>query len=395
MGMIDTDIAVVGGGIAGLAATARLAAVGAEVLCIDPAPAAEESDDLRTTAYLQPAIETLQAAGAWDAMAAESAPLWTMRLVDAGGPQPMVRESCDFTAAELQDRPFGHNVPNRTAKQALRAAVGDRLLDGRTVASVLRREREAILRLSDGTQIRARLVVAADGRDSAVRQGAGIAARRWDYVQRALVFAVRHEAPHRGVSTEIHRTGGPLTLVPMPDREGAPCSAVVWMVPAAEAEGLKTLDNAALSAELTARTLGLFGPLQILGPRAVWPIIGQLASRVIGERLALVAEAAHVIPPIGAQGLNTSLADVETLARLVGEARDAERDIGARALLSRYQMRRWPDMAARVAGVDVLNRFAMAKAQPIRDLRRLGLSAIHRIAPVRQLAMRLGMGASR
>ena len=395
--MDEVDILVAGGGVAGLAATACLAAEGITVACVDPLPREAEGPDLRTTAFLMPAVETLDRAGAWDATAARAAPLWTMRLVDAGGERRMAREDCPFEAREMGERPFGYNVTNLAARRALVERIGAlpdaRLIDRATVEGVVRRTAEAVARLSDGRQIRARLVVAADGRDSALREAAGIKARRWTYAgQRALVFAVTHPEPHAGVSTEIHRTGGPLTLVPMPDHEGRPCSSVVWMVPGARAEELAAMDDARLGIEITTETMGLFGPLEVASKRAIWPIIGQLAARLHAERLALIAEAAHVIPPIGAQGLNMSLKDIETLARLVGVARRTGRDIGEARLLARYHMARWPEMAARVAGVDILNRFAMAEAQPVRDLRRLGLKAIHRIGPVRQFAMRLGMG---
>jgi 2-octaprenyl-6-methoxyphenol hydroxylase len=164
------------------------------------------------------------------------------------------------------------------------------------------------------------------------------------------------------------------------------------MAPGPRAARLHALDDVALGAELTAETMGLFGPLEVTGPRALWPIIGQIATRLAAPRLALVAEAAHVIPPIGAQGLNMSLADIETLARLAGEARAKGDDIGAPGLLAAYQRQRYPEMAARVAGIDLLNRAAQAEAQPLRDLRRAGLKAIHGIRPLRRAAMRWGLG---
>ena len=396
MERIDTEILIAGGGLAGLASAARLAATGRSVTVVDPAPAETGAgDDRRTTAILAPGVETLTRAGVWGAMAPGAAPLRTMRLVDAGGVERRPRETADFTAQELQDTPFGWNVANRPARAALlerlEALAEVRVLRGVAVTGLLARSGETVARLSDGRRIRARLALACDGRDSTLRRLAGIGVTRWDYGQTALVFPVTHPEPHEGVSTEIHRTGGPLTLVPMPDLDGRPSSSVVWMVPAARGARLAALDDAALGAELTGETMGLFGPLTVAGARGAWPIIGQIAHAMRGERLALAAEAAHVIPPIGAQGLNMSLADIECLAGLI-EA-DRAGDPGAPDLLARYEMRRWPETAARVAGVDVLNRFAQAEAQPLRDIRRLGLKAIHDLTPIRRLAMRLGMGA--
>lgn len=390
--MIETEILVAGGGIAGMSAAARFASLGRDVVLVDPASAKGGVPDLRTTAFLQPAIRTLEQAGAWAAMCREAAALSTMRLVDAGGRERVVRKTADFTAAEVMDRPFGFNVANTAIREALEGRLeeaGVQSLREVAVTGTVERIDTRIARLSDGRQIAARLMIAADGRDSALREMAGLVARRWHYGQKALVFAVSHEAPHEGVSTEIHRTGGPLTLVPMPDRDGRPCSSVVWMVPGTRAARLAVLGPKALGAELTAETMGLFGALEVLGSHAVWPIIGQLATRLTAPRLALIAEAAHVIPPIGAQGLNMSLKDVETLAHLIGGSEDP----GAPPILARYQARRWPDMAARVAGVDMLNRAAQAEWQPLRDLRHLGLGAIHDIQPIRRLAMKLGLGA--
>lgn len=396
--MIDTDILVAGGGIAGLSAAARLGAAGFDVICVDPAPADRPGADLRTTAFLQPAVDTLDRAGAWTAMSDGAAALWTMRLVDAGGTERSPRETADFEASELMDRPFGWNVPNTAARAALLDRLDElpsaRLIGGDTVTGLVTRRTEALARLASGPTVRARLVIAADGRDSRLREGAGIRAHRWHYGQKALVFAVTMGRPHDGVSTEIHRTGGPLTFVPMPDRDGRPCTSVVWMVPGARAARLAELDDRRLAAELELEAMGLFGRLQIAGPRAVWPIIAQVASRLTGQRLALVAEAAHVVPPIGAQGLNMSLADIECLAGLAGAARDAGRDIGGPDLLDTYQRRRHPEMLARAAGIDLLNRAAQAEAQPLRDLRRAGLRAIHQAAPMRHLAMKLGLGVS-
>lgn len=397
MSVQSTDILVVGAGLAGLTAAARFAADGFEVVIADakPAPPPDAVGDLRTTAFLQPAIATLRRAGAWEGMADGAEALWTMRLVDAGGATNAARETVDFQSAEMGERPFGWNVTNTAARAALLArldALGVAVRAPAALEALTLRDDAAFARLGDGSAWRARLVIGADGRDSRVRAFAGLGRRRWDYDQKALVFAVAHPRPHDGASTEIHRAGGPFTLVPMPDRDGRHMSSVVWMERADEADRLAALDATAFAQALNARALDVLGRLEPVGPRAAWPIIGQIAEAMAARRTAVLAEAAHVIPPIGAQGLNMSLADLEDLAQRAQAARQAGRDIGGTEMLQAFQRRRYPETMARVAGVDALNRAARAAARPLRDLRRLGLAAIGRVTPARRLAMRIGMG---
>lgn len=401
MTRIETDILVVGGGAAGLAATALFAAEGRRALCVDrEAPRLDARDpaaDLRTTAFLMPSVETLDRAGAWTKLAAEAAPLRIMRLIDAGGVENVARETADFVSTEMQDRPFGYNLPNTSIRRALLERIAELPGAGHRAPAALRRltvrDREALALLSDGAQVRAKLVVAADGRDSETRRQLGLTARRWGYGQKALVFAVTHDRPHEGVSTEIHRTGGPFTLVPLPDREGAHRSSVVWMETGPRAAALAGMTPEAFEAELNARSCGVLGELRLASRIALWPIVSQLAPRLDGPRGALMGETAHVVPPIGAQGLNMSLADAAALAGIVAETATSGGDIGGPEPLARYHRERWPEMAARVAGIDALNRAAMAEAPALRDLRRAGLHALHGIAPLRRTAMRLGMGA--
>jgi 2-octaprenyl-6-methoxyphenol hydroxylase len=399
MERIETDILIAGGGVAGLTAAAAFATAGFGVLCVDPVPpvttAEAEGSDLRSTAFLMPAVRLLERAGLWERLAPHAAALRVMRIADAGGANEKVRATADFAAAELGQEVFGYNLPNWLLRREMVARLAEiapaALRTGR-VDHVTPRTAEALARLSDGTGVRARLVIAADGRDSALREGLGIAARRWSYGQKALVFTVAHAEPHHGVSTEIHRSGGPFTLVPLPDRDGAPHSAVVWMETGPRAAELAALNPADFEAALNARSCGVLGPLRLASPRRLWPIVAQVADRLDGPRTALVAEAAHVVPPIGAQGLNMSLKDIATLLDLATAARGAGRDIGGQELLGRYHRARNADILARVAGIDALNRAAMAGGRTICDLRLAGLQALHGVAPLRRAAMRLGLG---
>lgn len=394
----DIDIFISGGGVAGLAATIAFAQAGFTTLCADPMPPVTTRDaagsDLRTTAFLQPAQAFLDRIGLWSTFAPHATPLQVMRIVDAGGKVAEPRASHDFNAADISDQPFGWNLPNWLLRREMVSHL-DRLpnatfLPGTGTAHVLTRQREARVTLTDGTRLRAKLIVAADGRNSPVREALGIGVNTTRYGQKALAFAVTHARPHDNISTEIHRTGGPFTLVPLPDHDGKPCSAIVWMDRGPEVARLAALPEAAFEAEMTERSAGLYGPLALASRRTVWPIISQVADRMHGERTALVAEAAHVMPPIGAQGLNMSLADIATLLEIAEANRD---DPGAPEGLAKFARARHRDVKARVAGVDALNRASMAEAQGLRDMRLTALNALYSVAPVRRVLMRAGLGA--
>ena len=392
-----TDILISGGGVAGLTAAAAFGAAGFRVVCVDPAPPVTEEAgtgaDLRTTAFLQTSRRVLEAAGLWSRLAPHGAALRVMRIVDAGGDTPEPRMVKDFDAAEIGGEPFGWNFPNWLLRRETVARLAELpnvdFRPGTATRSVLTREGEARVTLSDGVQVSARLLVAADGRASPVREAAGIGVRTMRYGQKALAFAVTHPVPHDNVSTEIHRSGGPFTLVPLPDRDGRPCSAVIWMERGPEVLRLAALPVPEFEAEMLARSAGLFGPLALVTRRTVWPIIAQIADRFDAERTALLAEAAHVVPPIGAQGLNMSLAD---LACLVDLATAAPERLGDRAMLAAYHRRRWPEVKARVTGIDLLNRASMLSARPLRDLRAGALGALHSARPVRRALMKAGLG---
>lgn len=392
-----TDILISGGGVAGLTAAAAFGSAGFRVICVDPAtPVTEEAEagaDLRTTAFLQPSRRVLEQAGLWERIAPHGAALKVMRIVDAGGERPEPRIVKDFDASEIGDEPFGWNFPNwllrreTIARLALLPNVAFR--PGTGTRAVFTRQGEARVTLSDGSQVSARLLVAADGRDSPVREAVGIGVRTFRYGQKALAFAVTHPVPHDNVSTEIHRSGGPFTLVPLPDRQGLPCSAVVWMERGPEVLRLAGLPVPEFEAEMFDRSAGLFGPLKLVTRRSVWPIIARIADRFDAERTALLAEAAHVVPPIGAQGLNMSLAD---LACLLDLARAAPERLGDRDMLATYNRRRWPEVKARVLGIDLLNRASMLSARPLRDLRAGALNALYSLRPVRHTLMKAGLG---
>ena len=391
---VETQILISGGGVAGLTAACLFGSAGYHVICVDPAAPITERDvagaDLRSTAFLQPSVHVLERAGLWHRLANHATALQVMQIADAGT-DGQLHNARAFDAADISELPFGWNLPNWLIRRELVARLAELPnVDFRTGVKtdrMLARSSMAKAWLSDGTVVQAELVIAADGRGSSLRQAAGIDVKTKRYGQKALAFAVTHAVPHENISTEIHRSGGPFTLVPLPDFEGRPSSAVVWMEDGAKAQTLFALEEDAFNAAMSERSCHILGPLSLASNRSIWPIISQVAARFSARRLALVAEAAHVVPPIGAQGLNMSLADLQSLLDL-----GTKHPLGSDAMLDAYDAERRRNVGLRVAGIDLLNRASQADADWLRDIRRWGIGAIHDAKPIRTTLMNMGLG---
>jgi 2-octaprenyl-6-methoxyphenol hydroxylase len=388
---MPVDILVAGTGPTGLAAALALATTGAAIVLAGPRHSGSAAGfDTRTAALFTGSLALLRALGAWPAVEPGSAPIAAIRLVDDTGSLLRAPEVL-FTAAEAGLRAFGWNVPNSVLVQALAARVDAtaaiRWQDGRTVASLRPGSQRAVVTLDDGSRIAARLVAAADGRHSPCRAGAGIETTGWEYPQTAIATSFAHSRPHGGVSTELHRPAGPLTVVPMPDN----ASSLVWVEARAIAARLMRLDDDGFRASLEARLMGLLGTVGRIGPRRAFPLGGLSAGELARSRVALVGEAAHVIPPIGAQGLNLGLRDAAALADVVADARAAGRDIGADGVLAAYATARRADVRARTAAVDMLNRSLLADVLPMQLLRGAGLHLAKASGAARRWLIRRGL----
>lgn len=394
------DVLVSGGGIAGLIAAAAFGASGFKTLMVDPfqpvVTGNEAGSDLRSTAFLRPARDLFKRIGIWEALEPHATPLDSLKIVDTvigDADQPEIRAERQFEGRETGDEPFGWNFLNWVIRRELANAVPGienvTLRYGTGFKSLLTRTDEALVTLSDGSRVRAKLVVAADGRNSPVREAAGIGVKTTRYGQKSLAFTATHELPHHNISTEIYREGGPFTMVPLPDVDGKHASAIVWMNPGAYATELLKMDEAAFNATMTTRSAGLFGKLELASGRGIFPIITQLADSLSAERVAVIAEAAHVLPPIGAQGLNTSLNDLAELLELA-EAHRGE--LGCARMLDSYAKTRHRDITARAKVVDVFNRVVRSEDEVLRAVRLLGLKAVHDFKPVRRKVMEAGLG---
>src|SRR5450631_3445301 len=383
------DVVVIGGGPAGLVAAIALAQTGAKIaLVARRAPYA----DNRTTALLGDSVELLEQLEVWPRCKDKAAALRTMRLVDDTGRlirAPEVRFSCDEIGLEL----FGYNIDNRTLLTALEqraAEFSDLTRFDDEAETICPADADVAIHTGEGKSLSARLVVGADGRQSLCREAASIEVRRRELKQAALTFNVSHSRPHRNISTEFHTPQGPCVFVPLPgDR-----SSVVWVATPKEAERLIGLSDDELSVAAEARSHSILGRIAVEPGRHLFPLTIEQPRQFASRRIVLVGEAAHVIPPIGAQGLNMGLRDAADIADIVREAMVSGEDPGSPAVLKRYDSARRTDVASRTFAIDAANRSLLSDFLPMQSLRAAGLHLIGSFGPLRRLAMREGLAPS-
>jgi 2-octaprenyl-6-methoxyphenol hydroxylase len=383
-GTFNAEVAVIGGGPAGLVAAIALATAGVDTLLI--APPAEP--DHRTTALLAGSVTALETLGVWPACVPHAAPLRKIRLIDAT--QRLIRApEVLFAADEIGLDAFGHNIENRHLVAALEARAAALKLPriAGAALSVASDASGATIKHSNG-EARVKLAIGADGRRSLCRAAAGIGTnKRRTYPQTALTLNLAHARPHDDTSTEFHTESGPFTLVPLPGRR----SSLVCVLDPAGAAELAAMNDAELSREIERRAHSLLGTMSVEPGRGIFPLAIETADSFARERIALVGEAAHVVPPIGAQGLNLGLRDGATIAELIAEARRQHIDIGAAQLLARYDTQRRADVTSRAIAVDLLNRSLLTDFLPAQGARGLSLYLVDRIGPLRRALMREGV----
>ena len=380
------DVAVCGAGPAGLATALAATRLGLSVAAIGPRAG---SDDGRTAALFLSSVAFLKNIGCWQSLGEAAEPLEAIRLIDATGALFRAPEVM-FRAEEIGLDAFGYNVPNSALTAALESALEGRARRLFSPAASCDLSSEPVLTLSSGDVIRAKLIGAADGRQSLVRTAAGIDVKTWRYEQAAVVTTFRHSRPHKRMSSEFHRKAGPLTVVPGP----GDTSSLVWVETPDNAKRLIELDEAQFAVELETHLCGLLGKLKAFAPRRLYPLTGQTALKFAQNRTALIGEAGHVIPPIGAQGLNLSFRDAATFAEVARDAKDQSGDAGSAQAIERFQSRRSQDIASRVWTVDLLNRSLLSEHTPVHLARGFGLFSLSAIGPLRRLLMREGVSPS-
>ncbi len=373
---------MVGAGPSGLTAALALASAGFDTVLVAP----RSPSDNRTTALLASSIAALETLGVWDACRDQAAPLRTLRIVDDTGRLWRAPEA-RFEADEIGLEAFAYNIPNRHLLVALEKAAAHathlRIIED-DAASVTVDDARAVVRTLGGIEIEAKLIVGADGRNSICRAAAGIEMRQQRYPQIALTFNVAHSRPHHDISTEFHTEAGPFTTVPLPGNR----SSIVCVVNEYDAQQLHAMSGETLDLELERRCHSILGKIKAEPEHGRFPLALETADRAAANRIALVGEAAHRIPPIGAQGLNLGLRDAAAIAEA---ATDHSTDPGAPDALEGYENMRRADVLSRTLAVDLLNRSLLSGFLPIQGLRGIGMHVLNTIGPLRRAVMREGV----
>lgn len=376
-------ILVAGTGPAGLVAALGFAHAGFPVVLVGPEAA---STDRRTTALMNPAVRVLDRLGVMDSIRPRAAPMKMMRIVDAT--RRLIRSPVvTFRASEIGEEQFGFNLPNSILIPALGKAVAAHPgIEWRKALVQAWRldEKEARALLDDGGEVAAALAVAADGRLSPAREAAGIRASARSYPQTALVLNFSHRGDHAFTSTEFHTETGPFTQVPLPGNR----SSLVWVVSPETARELAAMDDALLSVKVEEQMQSILGRVSVEPGRQVYPLSAATPLRFARNRVALVGEAAHVFPPIGAQGLNLGIRDIDDL---VGAASENRSDPGSAKALAAYDFKRRPDILARSGAVNLLNMSLLSGMLPAQMARSAGLGVLGAFAPLRAFFMREGL----
>jgi 2-octaprenyl-6-methoxyphenol hydroxylase len=393
--MERSDVIILGGGLVGLALAAAIDASGLSAIVIDPAdPDARTGAgfDGRATALSSSSQRMFDTIGISDHFPEAGAPIRRIEVADGLAPGGLAFDP------GADDEPLGFMHENRHLRAALRA----RAEAGKNIAlrwksrpaRVERGEHGVSVALEDGSEVRAALLVAAEGRNSPTRDAAGIRVARWKYDHAAIVSTLRHALPHDGVAHEIFYPAGPFALLPMNDDAGGHRSAIVWSVAAADAPGLLSLSDADFAAEAEAAMGGFLGKVEMIAPRSSYPLGFHHAAQITAQRLALVGDAAHGIHPIAGQGVNLGYRDVAALAQVLVEGARLGLDLGDRQLLDRYQRWRGTDTFMVALATDTLTRIYGVRGKTASRVRRFGMGLIDRIGPVKDRLMAEARGTS-
>ncbi len=387
------DVFIAGAGYVGLAVAVAIKAArpGLSVGVVDAAPAGVWAKDVRASAIIAAAIRMLRRLDVWDEIEPQAEPIRDMVVTDSRASDPVRPVFLTFAGEVEPGEPFAHMIPNVAMNAALRrraSELGIAVEDGVAVTGYAQSGGHATIGLADGRAITARLVVAADGVKSKLRDMAGIKHVRFEYGQSGIVCTVAHERPHEGRAEEHFLPAGPFAILPLTGNR----SSIVWNEETETANRLVGADPLVFEAELEQRFGLKLGDIKVIDTPRAFPFGLTLVRDFVAPRFALAGDAAHGIHPISGQGLNLGFKDVAALAETIVEADRMGEDIGALDVLKRYERWRRFDTVRMGVTTDVLNRMFSNDFAPLRALRDVGLGLVDRFDPLKRYFIREASG---
>ena len=395
--MSSNNIIISGLGISGLITASLFCKEKIEVHCFEPGDFSRLSEDQRTTAFLNPAINAFKEIGIWKNIEPFAQPLKEMEIIDATEfKKNGETTSVVFDPNEVNLKNFGYNIPNARVSSALLDFLREKknfvLYNGDSLVDHYAFDKNILVTSAKGKVLEGKLLISCEGRDSQIRKREKISRLKASYNQLAMVFQVSHSENHKNRTTEILDTGGPFTIIPLRSSIGQLKSTVVWMDTYEVISKAYNLRKNQFDALISKKSMGVRGKLKLSSGKQKWPVLSQITKAIVSKRTVLIAESAHVMPPTGAQGLNTSLEDIIYLYKICKKALKSNKDIGEDKLLRQYSLVRFPLTGGKVFGIHLLNKISMTKNRFLKTARRNFLKHLNQSPALKKTLIRVGLG---
>ena len=394
MKTINADVVICGGGLSGIICSLALSKLGMSICIIEKSKHDLQTiKDTRSTAYLLPSIDFLVKIKIWKHLSKDINPLKILSIINSKNSYPFnqILNETQFNAKEISKEHFGCNISNIKTKQALMKLIKrDKLINfiNNEIFNIENFEEHLNINLKNKYSIKTKLLIGADGRNSFIRDYYNIKTQITDLEQKAVTFIIQHKKSHNNISYEIYNTGGPFTTVPLKSNEEKK-SAVIWVNDSLKINELLSLSKCELQGEINKRSCDKLGKISIISDLQISSVNTQLADKFVDHRMILIGEAAHALPPIGAQGLNLTIKDIRLIYDLIKKFKN---NIGSNEMIAEFNFKRLIDVKMRATSVNVLNKISYSDNLIILRAREFGLNFLQKVKPVKYLLMRYGLG---
>ena len=395
--MSSENVIISGLGISGLITASLFCKEKLQVHCFEPRDFSRLSEDQRTTAFLNPAIEVFKEIGIWGEIKPFAQPLKEMEIIDAAGFKKNGETvSIVFDPNEVSLKIFGYNIPNKRVTSTLLNFLREKrnvfLYNEDSLVDHYAFDHNILVKSAKGEVLEGQLLISCEGRDSEIRKREKISSFKASYNQLAMVFQVSHSENHKDRTTEILDTGGPFTIIPLRSASGQLKSTIVWMDSPEMINQAFNLGKTEFNAIIKKKSMGVRGNIKLTSGKQKWPVSSQITKALISKRTVLIAESSHVMPPTGAQGLNTSVEDIIYLYQICKKALRSKKDIGGDKVLRQYSLVRFPLIGSKIFGIHLLNKISMTENKFLKTARKNFLKHLKGNSAFRKTLIKVGIG---